>query len=129
MPGETEESLLETVESYRKFAAIMGEDQVYPMIFFIGVQPHTAMEERLLADGYLTPGYNPMSLNPRAVKRLLYNPKPLNGPIAQACLEGWKDGTDDSGRRVLLALERILKQRGAGLRPAEAVAGATARSR
>jgi radical SAM superfamily enzyme YgiQ (UPF0313 family) len=131
MPGETEESLLETVESYRRFAAIMGEDQVFPMIFFIGVQPHTAMEERLLADGYLKPGYNPMSLNPRAVKRLLYNPKPLNGPIAQACLEGWRDGTDDSGRRVLLALERILKG-GGGSRapraPRSAADGAAARS-
>jgi len=130
MPGETEESLLETVASYRRFAAIMGEDQVYPMIFFIGVQPHTPMEDRLLADGYLKPGYNPMSLNPRAIKRLLYNPRPLNGPIARACLEAWKDGAEDSGRRVLLALERILKG-GSGPRPAQAAAGGavTARSR
>jgi radical SAM superfamily enzyme YgiQ (UPF0313 family) len=127
MPGETEESLLETVASYRRFAAIMGEAQVYPMIFFIGVQPHTAMEERLLADGYLRPGYNPMSLNPLAVKRLLYNPKPLNGPIAKACLEAWKDGTEDSGRRVLLALERILKAGAGGTRTAQTVGTAAAR--
>jgi len=126
MPGETEASLLETVDSYRRFAAIMGDAQVYPMIFFIGVQPHTAMEERLLADGYLKPGYNPMSLNPRAVKRLLYNPKPLNGPIAKACLEAWKDGPEDSGRRVLLALERILKAGPSRATPA--VSGAAARS-
>jgi radical SAM superfamily enzyme YgiQ (UPF0313 family) len=111
MPGETEETLLETVESYRRFAAIMGEDQVFPMIFFIGVQPHTPLETRLLGDGYLKAGYNPMSLNPRSIKRLLYNPRPLNGPISEACLEAWKDGGEDSGRRVLLELEQVLLRR------------------
>ena len=50
-----------------------------------------------------------MSLNPISIKKLLYNPKPLNGPISKACLDAWKDGGEDSGRRVLLALERILR--------------------
>jgi radical SAM superfamily enzyme YgiQ (UPF0313 family) len=111
MPGETEETLLETVESYRRFAAIMGEEQVFPMIFFIGVQPHTPLERRLLKDGYLKPGYNPMSLNPVSIKRMLYNPRPLNGPISEACLTAWKDGTEDAGRKVLLELERVLLRR------------------
>jgi radical SAM superfamily enzyme YgiQ (UPF0313 family) len=111
MPGETEETLLETVESYRRFAAIMGEDQVFPMIFFIGVQPHTPLERRLLESGYLKDGYNPMSLNPRSIKRLLYNPRPLNGPIAEACLAAWRDGTEDAGRKVLIELERVLQRR------------------
>lgn len=113
MPGETEESLLETVDSYRRFVAIMGEQQVYPMIFFIGVQPHTPMEEHLLDSGYLRAGYNPMSLNPISIKKLLYNPKPLNGPISKACLTAWEDGGEDSGRRVLIALEELLTRRGA----------------
>ncbi|MDH4228615.1 MAG: radical SAM protein [Nitrospirota bacterium] len=111
MPGETVASLLETVESYHRFAAIMGEENIYPMIFFIGVQPHTPMEQRLIAEGHLAPDYNPMSLNPWSIKKLLYNPHPLNGPISEACLEAWRDGTEDSGRRVLTALERILRQR------------------
>lgn len=108
MPGETQKTLLETVASYREFCAIMGESQIYPMIFFIGVQPYTPMEQQLLDSGYLKRGYNPMSLNPISIKRLLYNPKPLNGPISKACFAAWKDGSEDSGRRVLLALEAIL---------------------
>ncbi|MDH5527784.1 MAG: radical SAM protein [Nitrospirota bacterium] len=110
MPGETVDSLLETVESYRRFVDIMGEGQVFPMIFFIGVQPHTPMEKRLIDEGHLKANYNPMSLNPWSIKKLLYNPKPLNDPISEACLEAWRDGTEDSGRRVLDTLERILKK-------------------
>ena len=121
MPGETEESLLETVDSYRRFVQIMGESQVFPMIFFIGVQPYTPMEHRLLKEGHLRRGYNPMSLNPISIKRLLYNPKPLNKPISKACLEAWKDGGEDSGRRVLFALEKILLERGAS-RPTQGTA-------
>ncbi len=113
MPGETEESLLETVDSYRTFVSIMGEDQVFPMIFFIGVQPHTPLEDRLLAEGYLKQGYNPMSLNPISIKKLLYNPKPLSTPISKACLQAWEDGSADSGKRVLFALEDILTAQGA----------------
>jgi radical SAM superfamily enzyme YgiQ (UPF0313 family) len=125
MPGETEETLLETVESYRRFAAIMGEEQVFPMIFFIGVQPHTPLERRLLDDGYLKEGYNPMSLNPISIKRLLYNPRPLNGPISEACLAAWKDGTEDAGRKVLVELEKVLQRRRAR-RPASTAAPAPA---
>lgn len=121
MPGETRETLLETVESYREFVRIMGESQIYPMIFFIGVQPHTPMEKQLLDSGYLKRGYNPMSLNPISIKRLLYNPRPLNGPISRACLAAWKDGSEDSGRRVLLALEKILLE-GSGKNPRARVA-------
>jgi len=113
MPGETEETLLETVDSYRTFVSIMGEDQVFAMIFFIGVQPHTPLEDRLLAEGFLSKGYNPMSLNPISIKKLLYNPAPLNDPISKACLTAWEDGAEDSGKRVLFALEEILTARGA----------------
>lgn len=111
MPEETEESLLETVDSYRRFVKIMGEEQVYPMIFFIGVQPHTPLETRLIDNGHLRAGYNPMSLNPQSIKKLLYNPAPLNKPISEACLTAWKDGSEDSGKRVLIALEQVLTRR------------------
>ncbi|MFQ5509785.1 MAG: B12-binding domain-containing radical SAM protein [Leptospirillia bacterium] len=124
MPGETEDTLLETVESYRRFVAVMGEAQIHPMIFFIGVQPHTPMETLLIKSGYLKPDYDPMSLNPISIKKLLYNPRPLNKPISKACLTAWRDGQEDSGKRVLLELERIIRSErklpgGAGRAPAE----------
>lgn len=134
-PGETEHTLLESVESYKKIAAILGEDHVYPMLFFLGVQPHTGFEDRLLAEGYLSRGYNPLSLHPLTIKKLLYNPPPFSKLIAKACLNAWaakerelrhtrdvlRDLTGhyadtnlfagvvkDSGRQVLLNIEREL---------------------
>jgi radical SAM superfamily enzyme YgiQ (UPF0313 family) len=96
-PSETEETLLESVESYKKVAAILGEDRVYPLLFFLGIQPNTALEQRLLAQGYLSAGYNPLLLTPRSIKKLLYNPAPLNKLIAKACLAAWrrKQGSHD----------------------------------
>ena len=56
-PEETEESLLQSIESYKVVASILGEDRVFPLMFFLGVQPNTDLEERLLSDGYLSQGY------------------------------------------------------------------------
>jgi biotin synthase-like enzyme len=89
-PGETEATLLESVESYKKVAGILGEDHVFPMLFFLGVQPHTGFEDRLLTEGYLSQGYNPLSLNPLTIKKLLYNPPPFSKLIAKACLKAWE---------------------------------------
>lgn len=129
-PGDTEETLLESVASYRKVAAILGEDKVFPALFFLGIQPHTGLEQRLIEEGYLPSNYNPFSLNPFMIKKLLYNPAPLSKVIAQACLSAWskkgngttsnKDYADDSlgrvmeentGREALLNLERTLLQK------------------
>lgn len=88
-PGDTEETLLESVESYKKIAAILGEDRVFPMLFFLGIQPHTGLERRLLEEGYLIEGYNPLSMNPVTIKKMLYNPPPLSQWIARACLRAW----------------------------------------
>lgn len=136
-PGDTESTLLESVESYKKIAAILGEDRVFPMLFFLGVQPHTGFEERLLREGYLSAGYNPLSLNPLMVKKLLYNPAPLSGLIAKACLKAWdktaweqaspkgrsvkelyadeslfRGVVENAGRDVLINLEQELLSRG-----------------
>ncbi len=96
-PEETEETLLQSIESYKTVAAILGEDRVFPLMFFLGVQPNTDLEERLLSDGYLSAGYNPLSLTPWNIKKLLYNPAPLNKLIAKACLAAWsrKHGSRD----------------------------------
>ena len=50
-----------------------------------------------MSDGYLSAGYNPLSLTPWNIKKLLYNPAPLNKIIAKACLTAWdkKRGSRD----------------------------------
>ncbi|MCC2642897.1 MAG: Radical superfamily protein [Nitrospira sp.] len=96
-PKETEESLLQSVESYKKVASILGEERVFPLMFFLGIQPNTDLEHRLLEEGYLSAGYNPLMLTPTSIRKLLYNPAPLNKIIAKACLAAWqqKEGSLD----------------------------------
>lgn len=135
-PGDSEEGLLESVNSFKRIAAIMGEDRVFPMLFFLGVQPHTGFEQRLIEEGYLYQGYNPLSMSPVAIKKKLYNPKPLSKLIARACLSAWDKaaweyardrGTsvaqlyadenmfrgvvENSGRQVFITLEELLKSK------------------
>jgi hypothetical protein len=66
-------------------------------MFFLGIQPNTDLEARLLSEGYLSKGYNPLSLTPWNIKKMLYNPAPLNKIIAKACLAAWnrKHGSRD----------------------------------
>src|SRR5262245_3486912 len=96
-PKETEESLLQSVEAYKVVASILGEERVFPLMFFLGIQPNTDLEQRLLEEGYLSAGYNPLMLTPTSIKKLLYNPAPLNKIIAKACLAAWhrKHGSQD----------------------------------
>jgi radical SAM superfamily enzyme YgiQ (UPF0313 family) len=96
-PKETEETLLQSVESYKMVASILGEERVFPLMFFLGIQPNTDLEQRLLEDGYLSAGYNPLMLTPTSIRKLLYNPAPLNKIIAKACLKAWerKEGSRD----------------------------------
>ena len=96
-PDETEGTLLQSIESYKMIASILGEERVFPLMFFLGIQPNTDLEERLLSEGYLSNGYNPLSLTPWNIKKMLYNPAPLNKIIAKACLAAWsrKHGSQD----------------------------------
>ncbi|HXH85333.1 MAG TPA: radical SAM protein, partial [Nitrospira sp.] len=96
-PKETEETLLQSVESYKVVASILGEERVFPLMFFLGIQPNTDLEQRLLEEGYLSAGYNPLMLTPTSIRKLLYNPAPLNSFIAKACLRAWerKEGSRD----------------------------------
>jgi len=79
-PGETRETLKRTIERIKELYRMFGRDNVLPFIFFIGIQPGTPVEKLLIEQGYLRKGYNPLTLNPFTIKRLLYNPKPL-GPV------------------------------------------------
>ena len=78
-------------------ASILGEERVFPLMFFLGIQPNTDLEQRLLEEGYLSAGYNPLMLTPTSIRKLLYNPAPLNIFIAKACLRAWerKEGSRD----------------------------------
>lgn len=135
-PGDTEETLMESVQSYKKIVSILGAEQVYPALFFLGIQPNTGLSERLMEEGYLPRNYNPFSMNPFMIKKLLYNPAPLGKIITGACLKAWENKetipsdpfakrsityADDSlanvfegntGRAALLHLEEALLARG-----------------
>ena len=152
-PDETEATLMDSIESYKQVAGILGEERVFPMMFFLGIQPNTDLEHRLLEEGYLTTGYNPLTLTPGSIRKLLYNPAPLSTLIGKACLAAWSRaggqrvgsrdprpwGTDgayadksllrgvelNSGRDVLLTLEEILKSRKS---PAERASSASSRT-
>lgn len=86
-PGETVCTLSKTIAKVQELYALFGRDNVLPFIFFIGVQPNTPVEKLLIDQGYLDAGYNPLSLNPFLIKKLLYNPRPLGRLIGRAYLE------------------------------------------
>ena len=111
-PGETAQTLLQTIDCIRDLYDMFGRDHVLPFIFFIGIQPGTPVERLLLQQGYLSKGYNPLTLNPFTIKKLLYNPKPLGPIIARSYLEA-VDALDENseyiGRATMDNLERMLK--------------------
>ena len=74
---ETYDTIRQTIAYHRELERIFGVDKVEPAIFFIGLQPHTHLEEYAFENNILKPGYNPMSLMPWTAKKLLWNPEPL----------------------------------------------------
>ncbi|MGV0104862.1 photosystem II high light acclimation radical SAM protein [Nostoc sp. DSM 114160] len=61
---ERPETIRQTIAYHRELERIFGADKVEPAIFFIGLQPHTHLEEYAFKEGILKPGYDPMSLMP-----------------------------------------------------------------
>jgi len=119
-PGETTQTLLQTIERIKELYRMFGRDNVLPFIFFIGIQPGTPVERLLLKQGYLKEGYNPLTLNPFAIKKLLYNPEPLGSLIARSYLEA-VDSLDENseyiGRATMDNLENRLKNSGVMEKP------------
>lgn len=114
-PGETPATLRATLSRIDELYELFGRDKVLPFIFFVGVQPNTPVEKRLIADGYLPPHYDPLTLNPFIIKKLLYNPQPLGRMIGRAYLRAleYSSKMDDTtgeyvGRATMEILEREL---------------------
>jgi hypothetical protein len=112
-PGETRETLMETMETMRRIRAIFGEKRVVPVVFFLAIQPHTGLERRAQANGHIREGYDPLSVMPWDVIKLIYNPAPLGKLIGRACANAFDLGGDDLGERILAAIEKELKGDGA----------------
>ena len=103
---ERPETIRQTVAYHRELENIFGKDIVEPSIFFIGLQPHTLLEEYGLKNGLLKPGYNPMSLMPWTARKLLWNPEPMGKEFGRICLEAFDLNPNDFGRTVMNLLER-----------------------
>ncbi|MEK7872220.1 MAG: radical SAM protein, partial [Nitrospirota bacterium] len=111
-PDADIDTLKESIASYKKISEMMGADMVFPFIFFYGIQPNTGFEKRLIESGYIPRGYNPLSLNPFTVRKLLYNPPPLDKLIAKVLLSAWEDGGQDVGKDVFRHLEDEIQKVG-----------------
>jgi radical SAM superfamily enzyme YgiQ (UPF0313 family) len=105
---ETYETIRQTIAYHRELEAIFGRDKVEPAIFFIGLQPHTHLEDFAFEHDILKPGYNPMSMMPWTARKLLWNPEPLGSFFGNVCLEAWQRNPNDFGREVMDILEERL---------------------
>lgn len=106
--GETFDTIRQTIAYHRELEAIFGADKVEPAIFFIGLQPHTHLEEYAFQNNILKPGYDPMSLMPWTTRKLLWNPEPLGSFFGEVCLQAWRRNPNDFGREVMDILEERL---------------------
>jgi len=105
---ETYETIRQTIAYHRELENIFGVDKVEPAIFFIGLQPHTHLEEYAFKKEIIKPGYDPMSLLPQTAKKLLWNPEPLGSFFGEVCLQAWQQNPNDFGREVMKILEAKL---------------------
>ena len=105
---ESYETIRQTIAYHRELENIFGANKVEPAIFFIGLQPHTHLEDYALARNILKKGYNPMSLMPWTAKKLLWNPEPLGSFFGEVCLLAWRENPYDFGRVVMKILEERL---------------------
>ena len=106
-PGETPQTLRQTIGVVRRIQELFGPTRVVPVVFFLAIQPHTGLEARAMADRHLAPGYDPLSVRPGRVLRLIYNPPPLGPLVGRACAVAFADGrgAEGAGERVLAMIE------------------------
>jgi radical SAM superfamily enzyme YgiQ (UPF0313 family) len=105
---ETYDTIRQTIAYHRELEAIFGADKVEPAIFFIGLQPHTHLEEFAFQQDILKPNYDPMNIKPWTVRKLLWNPEPLGSFFGEVCLQAWQRNPNDFGREVMAILEERL---------------------
>jgi radical SAM superfamily enzyme YgiQ (UPF0313 family) len=105
---ERPETIRQTIAYHRELERIFGADKVEPAIFFIGLQPHTHLEDYALKNDILQPGYDPMNVKPWTVRKLLWNPEPLGSFFGEVCLQAWQQNPNDFGREVMKILEARL---------------------
>nr|YP_002049189.1 hypothetical protein PCC_0548 [Paulinella chromatophora]ACB42979.1 hypothetical protein PCC_0548 [Paulinella chromatophora] len=103
---ERPETIRQTIAYHRELERVFGADKVEPAIFFIGLQPHTHLEQYGFDQGLLKPGYNPMSMMPWTARKLLWNPEPMGRIFGNICLEAFEKGNNNFGRTVIDLLER-----------------------
>jgi radical SAM superfamily enzyme YgiQ (UPF0313 family) len=105
---ERPETIRQTIAYHRELERIFGADKVEPAIFFIGLQPHTHLEEYAFENNILKRDYDPMNLKPWTVKKLMWNPEPLGSFFGEVCLQAWRQNPNDFGREVMKILEEKL---------------------
>jgi radical SAM superfamily enzyme YgiQ (UPF0313 family) len=104
---ETYETIRQTIAYHRALEEIFGADHVEPAIFFIGLQPHTHLENYAFENQIISRNYNPLIQTPMNGRKLLWNPEPLGAFFGAVCLQAWNQNPNDFGREVM----RILEQR------------------
>ncbi|MBC7823438.1 MAG: B12-binding domain-containing radical SAM protein [Candidatus Parcubacteria bacterium] len=105
---ESHNTIRQTIAYHRELEKIFGADKVEPAIFFIGLQPHTHLEEYAFKNNILKPGYDPMNITPWSIRKLFWNPEPLGSFFGEVCLQAWKRNPNDFGREVMSILEARL---------------------
>jgi radical SAM superfamily enzyme YgiQ (UPF0313 family) len=105
---EREETIRQTVRYHRELEAIFGAEKVEPAIFFIGLQPHTHLEEFAFKQGILKKGWDPMAMTPWNARKLLWNPEPMGSFFGEVCLQAWERNPHHFGREVMQILEERL---------------------
>ncbi len=103
---ERPETIRQTIAYHRQLEKIFGADKVDPAIFFIGLQPHTHLEQYGFEKGLIKPGYNPMSMMPWTARKLLWNPDPMGKIFGRICLEAFDKDSKNFGKTVFKLLER-----------------------
>ncbi len=103
---ERPETIRQTVAYHREIERIFSNSKVEPAIFFIGLQPHTHLEQYGFEQGLIKPGYNPMSMMPWTARKLLWNPEPMGTKFGRVCLEAFEKDPTNFGRKVMDLLER-----------------------
>lgn len=103
---ERDETIRQTIAYHRELEAIFGADKVEPAIFFIGLQPHTHLEEYAFKNNILKRDYNPLAIYlPWVATKLLWNPGELGAFFGDVCLQAMRQNNGDFGRTVMDILE------------------------